>query len=68
MIIRDTELDTIETISERIISIEAQRERELSINNPRDFDKHNAKIAKFTSRIDALWIRRAHLIRAVRTI
>jgi N12 class adenine-specific DNA methylase len=61
---KDSELTTIEELSERIKSIDGQREKLIAVNNPRDFDEHNRRIAKLTEREGILWKKRAGLIKA----
>jgi len=61
---KDTELKTIAELTDRINSIERQRERLCSVLSPKDFSKHQAKIAKLTHRQDVLWGRRAQILKA----
>ncbi len=49
-VIRDTDLTTAEEIRERRASIGRQVEKLESVRNPKDFDKHHAKIKKMHER------------------
>ena len=64
---KDADLSTVEELTERIKSIEDQRERLNSVLNPRDHAAHQAKIAKLTTRHDELRTRRAKLVKEQRT-
>jgi hypothetical protein len=68
MIKKDSELITIAEITERINSIERQREKRCDTDcrshSVLAFEAKCKAIAKLTARHDALWVRRAQLIRA----
>lgn len=57
MIIKDTNLKTVEEIKERISSINRQLDKLDTIRNPRNFDKHQDKYSKLVSRKDSLILR-----------
>jgi chromosome segregation ATPase len=65
LIITDSQLETIESITERINSIDSQFDKLENMNPDRikDFDKYHAKFKKLTERKDRLWIRRAILLK-----
>lgn len=65
MMIKDTDLTTIEEITARLESIDRQREKLNSVWNPRDFEKHHTKISKLTARYEALWIVRATKLKEI---
>lgn len=66
MLIKDSELNTVEEITMRLNSIEKQRE-ELCSSGTRHgslaFEKKQNKIRKLTQRHDALWVKRANLLK-----
>jgi len=66
MIIRDTELKTIEEMTARMKSIDSQIDKEENVLNPRDWNKHDRKLNKLNARKHSLWDRRALLVRAER--
>ena len=67
MIKPDSKLQTVEELTDRIKSIDAQRERFCSSCSPAlryadAFIKNQKKIARLTERESALWARRADLL------
>lgn len=61
---RDTELTTVDEISERMKSIDSQVEKLERVQNPKDFDAHHQKIVKLHNRKDALNARKWKLSKA----
>ena len=56
MIIKDSDLQTIPEIKERINSINCQLDKLDRVRNPRDFNKHHEKYSKLVERKDKLII------------
>ena len=65
-IIKDSELTGELEIRDRIRSINDQIDREESILNPRDYNKHCDKLRKLNARKDSLAYRLAVLLKASR--
>lgn len=63
-IITDKDLVSIPEMTNRINSIEDQIDRQNAIVDYKDFNQHHNKIKKLVARRDALWVRRALLIKA----
>lgn len=60
---RDPELVTVADITARIASLEKRRENEHIPIHGGNLEAYQTRLAKLTRRIDALWLRRAALLR-----
>ena len=57
MIIKDTDLKTVDEIKERIASIDRQLDKLDGVWNPINFDKHHGKYSKLVARKESLILR-----------